>query len=206
MINRKEILEEAVHRCLRDMYLWSQPSIDIDELLKTGYKDTEENPLYRKYYLSCKNFVYLKDVYINAYRMKDDWDNDFETIINYLYTGGYKSTYIKDKDGYGHRSYEDVPSIYKYLDKEDADIVMSLIGECKDFYRVNREADSFSFTMSLGVGSPTSNAKEVEEYWQANGRPNFVIKDFYIEDVLYGTEENDYEPEMTEEEFINTLK
>ena len=206
MINRKEILEEAVHRCLRDMYLWSQPSIDIDELLKTGYKDTEESPLYRKHYLSSKNFVYLKDTYINAYRMEDDWENDFETLINYLYSGGLKSKYIKEEGCPGYKGYEKVPSIYKYLDKEDADIVMSLIGECKDFYRVNKEANDFSFTMALGVGSPTSNAKEVEEYWQDNNRPNFTIKDFYIEDILYGTEENDYEPEMSEEDFINTLK
>ena len=206
MISRKEILEEAVHKCLRDMYLWSQPSIDIDELLKTGYKDKKESPLYRRHYLSSKNFTYIKDAYISAYRMKDDWENDFETIINYLYSGGLKDKYIQEEGKPGYRGCEKVPSIYKYLDKEDADIVMSLIGECKNFYRVDKEARDFSFTMALGVGSPTSNDKEVEEYWQVNGRPNFITKDFYIDDVLYGTEETDYEPEMSEEEFINTLK
>ena len=92
MINRKEILEEAVHRCLRDMYLWSQPSIDIDELLKTGYKDTEENPLYRRHYLSSKNFVYLKDKDGNY--NEDKTDHTFSHTIDalkYAYGDVYKS-------------------------------------------------------------------------------------------------------------------
>lgn len=38
MITRSDILGEAVHRCIRDMYLWSQPSIDIDELIKMDLK------------------------------------------------------------------------------------------------------------------------------------------------------------------------
>ena len=52
MLSRKEILEEAIHRCLKDMYLWSQPSINIDYLLKSGFKDDEKNPIYKKNYLS----------------------------------------------------------------------------------------------------------------------------------------------------------
>ena len=69
-----------------------------------------------------------------------------------------------------------------------------------------KEKNDFSCTVSIGVGSPSCNKEGVEKYWQSNGRPNFVIKDFFIEDILYGTEENDYEPIMTKEEFINTLK
>lgn len=206
MISRQQILEESVHKCLRDMYLWSQPSIDIDYLIKMGFKDNKKDPLYEQHYLSFDNFIYIKDCYIRAYRMKDDWNDDFELLINYLYKGGYKSIYTKDKDGYSHRDYENVPSIYKYLDKEDADIVMSLIGECQNFYRVNKEATDFSFTISLGVGSPTTNKQTVLDYWHNHNKPNFNIKDFNIEDVLYGTEETDYEPLMSEEEFIETLK
>lgn len=206
MITRSDILGEAVHRCIRDMYLWSQPSIDIDELIKNGFKDDEKNPLYNRHYLSTKNFIYIRDVYIRAYNMNDGWFKTFETLIDYLYKGGLKDKYVVDNNGLGHREYEDVPSLYAYLDKEDADIAMSLIGECMNFYRVDKEKNDFSCTVSIGVGSPSCNKEGVEKYWQSNGRLNFVIKDFFIEDILYGTEENDYEPIMTKEEFINTLK
>ena len=48
MITRQDILEQAVHKCLVEMYKWAQPSIDIDKLIKSGYKDTRENPLYER--------------------------------------------------------------------------------------------------------------------------------------------------------------
>lgn len=204
MVTRKEILEEAVHKCLKDMYLWSQPSINIDYLLKSGFKDDEKNPLYRRHYLSSKNYSYLMNTYIKAYRMKDDWEKDFELIVDYLCKGGLKDKYVDDGDGHSYRSYENTLPLSAYFEQEDVDIIMSLIGDCHDFYRVNNEERSFSFTMCLGVGSPTSNKEEVEKYWQENKRPDFKIKDFYIDDVLYGTEDN--EPEMTEEEFIECLK
>ena len=204
MISRKEILEEAVHRCLKDMYLWSQPSINIDYLIASGFKDDEKNPLYRRHYLSSKNYSYLMNTYIKAYRMKDDWEKDFELIVYYLYKGGLKDKYVDDGDCNSYISYENTLPFSGYFEQEYVDIIMSFIGDCHDFYRVNNEERSFSFTMCLGVGSPTSNKEEVEKYWQENKRPDFKIKDFYIDDVLYGTEDN--EPEMTEEEFIECLK
>lgn len=207
MITRSDILGEAVHRCLVDMYKWSQPSIDLDALINSGFKDNEKNPLYNRHFLSHKNYNYIVDIYISAYKLEDDWFKTFDTLVNYLYKGGLKSIYIEGTDNNpGYKGYEKVPSLYTYLDKEDADIAMSLIAECRDFYYVNREKNDFTYTVALGTGSPTCNADTVINYWQANGRPNFNIKDFYIEDVLYGTEATDYEPTMTEEEFINTLK
>lgn len=201
MITRQEILEKAVHECLREMYLWAQPSIDIDELIASGYKDSKFDPLYKKYYLSIENFQYIIDTYVDAYNIKSGWNNHFDLLIHYLNDGGFRDKYIpQDGEKPGYRSYEEVPSIYKYLDKEDADIVLSLIEECHNFYKTDHENNKFTMTMALGVGSPMSNKESVEKYWHENGRPDFKIKDFSIDDILYNEED------ITEEEFKETLK
>lgn len=201
MITRQEILEKAVHECLREMYLWAQPSIDIDKLIESGYKDSKFDPLYKKYYLSTENFQYIIDTYVDAYNIKSGWDNHFDLLIHYLNDGGLKDKYIpQDGEKPGYRSYEEVPSIYKYLDKEDADIALSLIEECHNFYKTDHENNKFTMTMALGVGSPMSNKESVEKYWHENGRPDFKIKEFNIDDILYNKED------MTEEEFKETLK
>lgn len=55
-------------------------------------------------------------------------------------------------------------------------------------------------TMALGVGSPNSNAKYVTKYWQSHGRPDFTIKDFKIDDIIY----DDEYPAV--DEFLESLK
>ena len=88
---------------------------------------------------------------------------DKSDILNYLIKGALKDKYVTPEDGSpSYRSYEKVPSIYEYLDKEDADIALSLIYECQHFYRHGLEENNFGCTMALGVGSPNSNKKEVD--------------------------------------------
>ena len=95
MITRQDILEQAVHKCLAEMYKWAQPSIDIDKLIKSGYKDTRENPLYERHYLSYDNYKYIVDRFIEAYGMTDKWDDTFDLIYKYLIEGGLKDKYIQ---------------------------------------------------------------------------------------------------------------
>ena len=63
MLTRSDILSEAIHKCLVEMYKWAQPAINLDKLIADGYKDSKEDPLYKKHYLSEKNFIYLRDIY-----------------------------------------------------------------------------------------------------------------------------------------------
>lgn len=42
MISREDILQEALHKCFVEMYRWAQPSIDLDELIKNGFKDSKK--------------------------------------------------------------------------------------------------------------------------------------------------------------------
>lgn len=204
MKRREDVLSEAVHECLKEMYKWAQPSIDIDELVASGFKDDKDNPLYRKHYLSMENFKYIVDSYVYAYGMKDPWEENFDTCIRYLTEGGLKDKYIPaDGDKPGYRSYDKVAPLAEFIGQENTDKAIELIKECRNFYRHNREENDFGFTMSLGVGSPNSNNEEVEKYWQENGRPDFKIKKYDIDDVIYGSEE--YE-NITVEDFIETLK
>lgn len=207
MINRDEILKEALHKCFVEMYRWSQPSIDIDELFKNGYKDSRESPLYEKHYLSQKNFEYIRQTYMDAYGIKDNWDDTFEILIKQLKEGGIEDDYkpaTKDKPGY--RDYKKVLPLEEVITcPGEMNTIIDYIKKCQNFFKGHsRETNQFSCSVALG-GSPTSNAKEVEEYWHNNGRPDFVIKDYKIEDIIWGSEENDYGP-LTEEEFINSLK
>ena len=202
MLTREDILNEAIHRCLVDMYRWAQPSIDLDKLIASGFKDSEENPLYRRHYLSQENFCYLRDSFKTAYGIVDDWDNTFEILINYLVEGGIEDDYKSaTKDRPAYRDYKKVPALNTLISQEATDKCIERIKKCQKFYcGHSREVNSFDITMALGVGSPNSCAKRVEEYWHNNGKPEFKIKEFKIEDVLYDEEYPDVD------EFLNTLK
>jgi hypothetical protein len=207
MITRTDILSEAIHNCLAEMYRWSQPSIDIDKLIADGFKDDKENPLYDRHYLSQENFIYIRDRFKEAYGITDEWDNTFDTLIKYLVEGGIEDDYkpaIEDRPGY--RDYKEVPALETFIGKESTEQCLTLIKKCRDFYKGHcLETNQFDMTMALGVGSPNSCAERVENYWHNNGRPDFTIKEFKVDDVIYGGVNDEY-LDTSEEDFIESLK
>ena len=184
------------------MYKWAQPAIDLDKLIADGYKDSKEDPLYKKHYLSEKNFIYLRDIYKDAYGITDDWNDTFELLIDYLVKGGTEDDYkpaTKDRPAY--RDYKKVSSLDTLIGKEATDKCLEHIKKCQNFYcGHSRESNQFDMTMALGVGSPNSNAEYVTKYWQSHGRPDFTIKDFKIDDIIY----DDEYPAV--DEFLESLK
>lgn len=202
MLTRRDILNEAIHKCLVEMYKWSQPTIDLDKLIADGYKDSNKNPLYKRHYLSEENFMYLRDIYKDAYGIVDNWNDTFDILIDYLVKGGLEDDYkpaTKDRPGY--RDYKKVPALETIVGKGIADLCLTNIKKCRDFYMGHsREVNQFDMTIALGVGSPNSCAKVVEEYWHNNGRPSFTIKEFKIDDILYNEEYPDVD------EFLKSLK
>lgn len=202
MLTRNDVLGKAIHECLADMYRWAQPSIDIDKLIESGFKDSEENPLYKRHYLSQDNFIYIRDSFKTAYGIIDDWNDTFETLINYLVKGGIEDDYkpaTKDRPAY--RDYKKVPALDTLIGKEATDKCLEHIKKCQNFYcGHSREVNQFDMTMALGVGSPNSCAKVVEDYWHEHGKPEFKVKEFKIEDVLYDEEYPDVD------EFLESLK
>lgn len=207
MKTRDEILGKALDECVTEMYRWAQPSIDLQQLIKDGYKDGEENPLYSKHYLSSDNYAYIKDSYASAYGIVDDWNDIFDLIYRQLNEGGIEDDYkpaTKERPGY--RDYKRVDSLKEHLkNPEDYDTVIEYIKKIQNFFKGHcRELNQFSMSLALGM-SPTSNPKDVETYWQEHGRPDFKVKEFNIGDVIYGGVNDEY-IDITEDEFINTLK
>lgn len=202
MLTRIDVLNEAIHKCLVEMYKWSQPAIDLDKLIVDGYKDSKENPLYKKHYLSEKNFIYLRDRYKDAYGITDSWNDTFELLIDYLVKGGIEDDYKSaTKDRPAYRDYKKVPALDTLIGKEATDKCIEHIKKCQNFYcGHSRESNQFDMTMALGVGSPNSFAEAVEDYWHKNGRPDFIIKDFKIDDIIYDEEYPDVD------EFLESLK
>lgn len=202
MLTRIDVLNEAIHKCLVEMYKWSQPAIDLDKLIVDGYEDSKEDPLYKKHYLSEKNFIYLRDRYKDAYGITDNWNDTFELLIDYLVKGGIEDDYKSaTKDRPAYRDYKKVPALDTLIGKEATDKCIEHIKKCQNFYcGHSRESNQFDMTMALGVGSPNSFAKAVEDYWHKNGRPDFIIKDFKIDDIIYDEEYPDVD------EFLESLK
>lgn len=205
MISRENILQEALHKCYVEMYKWAQPSIDLDALIKSGFKDTREDPLYTRHYLSQNNFKYIRDTYMNAYGITDTWDDTFELLIKQLLEGGIEDDYkpaTEDRPGY--RDYKKVLPLKEVITcPGELDTIIDYIKKCQNFYKGHcREINQFSCSIALGP-SPNSVAKRVEEYWHSHGKPEFKIKEYDISDVIYG--EGDFE-EVSDEEFIATLR
>lgn len=202
MLTRNDVLGKAIHECLADMYRWAQPSIDIDKLIESGFKDSEENPLYKRHYLSQDNFIYIRDSFKTAYGIVDDWNDTFDILINYLVEGGIEDDYKSaTKDRPAYRDYKKVPALNTLIGKEATDKCLEHIKKCQNFYcGHSREVNQFDMTMALGVGSPNSCAKVVEDYWHEHGKPEFKVKEFKIEDVLYDEEYPDVD------EFLESLK
>lgn len=222
MLNRKEIIEKAVHDCFREMYAKAQPSADFDKIVqefKEGKRDKDER-VYEQHYLSQEEYHYIVDKYINAYGMETHWKDDVEILEKYLAKGGSKEKYFPttyDDDGnileMHHRGYEDVPPLRNHIEdilnehlKSDSnselaatitDKVMELISTCKNFYRFDKEQSDFEITCSLGA-SPTSNPDTVKEYWKQKTGEDIQIeirnpKLFWYRDAGYTDEDLAYE-------------
>ena len=134
MLIRIDILSEAIHKCLVEMYKWAQPAINLDKLIADGYKDSKEDPLYKKHYLSEKNFIYLRDIYKDAYGITDNWNDTFELLIDYLVKGGTEDDYrpaTKDRPAY--RDYKKVPALDTLIGKEATDKCLEHIKKCQNF-------------------------------------------------------------------------
>lgn len=194
MLDRSNILQRAVDECMEEMYQKAQPSISYEELIekvKSGeIEDSQDNPVYKRYYLSQPEFEYIRDKYKDAYNIKSRWHEYISILEKYLLQGGFKDRFVPetmDESGFirpGFRSYDKVQPIKEQLadiihdDKKLIkvyDIIMNTIASCKDYYRFDKEENSFDWTVTLGC-SPTSNKNEVIEYWKSQN------KDVNIED------------------------
>lgn len=218
MLDREEVLVQAVKDCYREMFAKAQPAADWDNLnveYKEGKIDEEKDgPVYNRHYLSMEEYMYILNKYLEAYRIKGEWKDDIEVLEEYLNQGGSKDKYIEahtDENGDyhpGYRGYEEVPPLknmilkemYDWLDDENqcngaaeniTKIVMDIIATCKNFYSFNMDEQKFRNTLAMGA-TPTSNAETVKKWWKEHYDVDIEIEErnplLFWEKEYYGEE------------------
>ena len=123
MKTRQDIIEQAYHECMKEMYAKAQPSADYDAIVE-GVKngtihDSDKDPVYARHYLSQEEFVYIRDKDLDAYGMKNTWHPWLDTVRGYFDGKGMKDAWVDDKvdecgvKHSGYRIAEKVPHIAK---------------------------------------------------------------------------------------------
>jgi hypothetical protein len=167
-MNRKDVIERAIEECITELYLRAQPSISLDELKKL-YKKEPDKHWYDYFYLNQKEAEEIIEDYIIAYRIRNEFHDDMDTVRRYLRDGGTKDKYIKPKDGSpGYRGYENTPKLSDLIGEEAAQQALNLIDECDNFYQPNKEESGFKFNV-LNL-SPCCNIETVRK-----NRPDIAI-------------------------------
>ena len=186
MKTREDILEQACIECLTEMYAKAQPSLDFKQYLedvKMG-KFTEEDKVYERHYLSLDEVHYIVNKYINLYAIDNQWTEHADLVFKYLKEGGVKITCKDNSKQYENQDplndiIKQVLINHDVLDTELlddlVDSVFNSITNCKSFYKLDKELQTFKNTIYLGV-SPCSNKEFVIQYWSNKG-VNLTIKD-----------------------------
>ena len=122
-MNRENILTEAIHRCLSEMYEKAQPKANFDKYLRKKKKDKiseKTTPIRDRHYLPEKEFVYIKDKYLKAFRCQNEWKSNIDWLITCLEDGGLRDIWVRDKNNphNEHRSAEPTPKLKNLLGEE----------------------------------------------------------------------------------------
>ena len=168
-LDRDTIVEEAIVRCLSEMYAKAQPSADYKKLLKMKEKgeieDSQENPIYQRYYLSHEEAQYIVNKYIEAYGFdgKKDWEYHIERLSDWLSGGNWSNPEHILTDTINNELQNEPAS------KKLTDSILALIEKFKvEKTRTTIEEQTFCFNVWLGC-SPTSNKQSVIDYWKKQG-------------------------------------
>ena len=140
---REEILVEAYNECLRELFLNSNPPIDIEELFKNGFKDDENDKLIYKHSIDEEDFDFILDDVMYAYGIKDDFHDNIEIIKNDLEKGAP----MRGETKYDIKF---LPPLKDKIGEEHYNIVMEYLNQIKSFYRVDSEVSSFRSAITWG--------------------------------------------------------
>lgn len=210
-ITRRKMLSEAIDKCIAEMYLKAQPSVDINdyiEKIKTGEMTDKTQPyVYQRHYLSDEEAKYIANKYIDAYRFNNEWYSNIDLLIKDLKEGCTVDKWIERKgNNPGYKGYEKRKPLKKrfkdILDEcnvNDKKVLKKLVDEVfdyienrKNFYRFDNEENKFNFNVFLGA-CPTSNKQMVIDYWKEQGKDITIVDrnpdTFWMIDEGYTEEE-----------------
>ena len=164
-MSRRDLLEEAVDKCLAERYRKPQPPIEWDDIIKgckEGKYNDKNSPIYQ-HYLSEEEYKDIVEAYIYDYNIENPWEAYMDLLIEYLENGGTTEVYVKPEGFPGYRDYEKTPKLADVIGKENAEKTMDLVKKCKDYYNTKREENNFRF--SVMNYSPSCNKEDVQKFW-----------------------------------------
>lgn len=140
---REEVLVEAYNECLRELFLNSEPPIDIEELFKNGFKDDENDKLIYKHSINEEDFDFILEDVMYAYGIKDDFHDNIEIIKHDL----EKGVPMRGETKYDINF---LPPLKDKIGEEHYNIVMEYLNQIKSFYRVDSEVSGFRSAITWG--------------------------------------------------------
>lgn len=165
---KENVIVDALHKCLREMYANAQPPGDYDDYLdqyKKGIlKKDDKYKFFERHYLSSKEQSYIVDKYLDSYGFKDEFKDHCDVILRYFDDGIIDKYIEKDGDQPGYRGYEHLKPLKEIIGEDAYNKVVERINQAKDFYRFNRDENRFRF--NIFDCSPCTNSKTVIEYWK----------------------------------------
>ena len=136
-MTRRDVLADAIDKCIRELYSLAQPSVDYDDFIEQNKKYLEkekeynalpknERPPYREYmgpkpfefyYLPKEVFKEIADSYVDAYQFDDKQNllNNIETLKNYCQEPIIDKWIERNGDEPGYRGYEHPDNLVKQL-------------------------------------------------------------------------------------------
>jgi hypothetical protein len=141
--NRDEILREAYDVCLRELYLNSEPSIDINDLIKEGFVDDEKNPLRERHLIEEDTEEEIIEDCMYSYGIRDSFHNDLEIIKTDLEQGPYTRESKYD--------IKQLPPLKDVIGEEHYSKVKEYLEAINKFYRHDHEYTSFRTSIYLGA-------------------------------------------------------
>lgn len=181
MIKREDILNEAVDRCLTEMYKRAQPSISwkkIKELTERGVYNVG-NQFIDQHYLSKEEYTDIINEYIAAYDLHNPFKENCDTVSKYLKDGGRRDVIIREDNLPPRREIEDTPKLSDAIGDENAQVVLDLVDACRNYFR--GEGSETGFRFNVMNYSPSSNKEAVQAFWKAKGK-KIKIKDRYFDE------------------------
>lgn len=214
-IGRRKVLQQVVKECLEELYWRAQPQLDINawmEDVRSGKIDIEadewkKHPLYTRHYISKAEYDYVLDKYITSYGLEETWKNDVDIVLRDLEAGAPYEAYEDDPywPGKTVRTTKHHVPLAEEIGQEVYDIVKDRIQSIRNWYRFDREESDFRMTIALGVSSPSTSKKQVEEFrHNIAGEKDFKIAD--RDEWLFWCIDEGYETEDLEEEYEEHLR
>lgn len=177
--SRNEIMKRAVRECADTMFRLATPSTTLEELEKQYSElppEDKDELLQDRYYLPMELQSEIIDHFLYIYRLENKWSGYQDIIRDFMMN---EHMYSKPKSKDENASIDErlgigrLPSLESVIGASASKAVGERFDLCKKEF--NRSADESTFRWRIFNISPMSNKERVEEYWRANGQPDFTI-------------------------------